>query len=86
MISETRKVPVRMMSGRQPLSQDDDQVQTLGRGVGSRYETAFVEVMVDTFGHRQIHVTLTIPDEMAGFSDQTLIERFLSGFSEAAGR
>jgi hypothetical protein len=86
MITETRKVPVRMMSGRLALDQDDEQVQTLGRGVGSRYETAFVEVMKDDFGQRQIKVTLTVPDDMAGFSDQTLIERFLSGFSEAAGR
>lgn len=80
------KAPVTVMQGRlMPKSADEDQANSLGRGVGFMTLSAVVEVVPNPTGGKQVVASMQVPNHMENFPDEELVQRFINGFGGPNG-
>lgn len=76
------KAPVTVMQGVKckQVGTDEDQANSLGRGVGFMTLSAVVEVVPNPTGGKQVVASMQVPKHMENFPDEELVRRFINGF------
>lgn len=76
------RVPVRIAHGSaKNLALPDEQ---MGRGTGSRFVPAIVEVVTSATKGKQVVATMDVPADFINVPDEELIRRFVEGFIGSA--